>query len=93
MDLIPPTVLWRLGELYGKGAEKYSARNWERGYDWSLSLAALKRHLNLWEQGEIVDEEGFNHLIAVIWHAFALEQFSDTHPEFDDVHPPYDHEV
>src|SRR5690625_7397406 len=43
-DLIPVVPLWEVAEVYGKGAEKYEDRNWERGYDWSLSFAALRRH-------------------------------------------------
>jgi hypothetical protein len=51
-DLIPPRPLWDIAEHYGIGCDKYEARNWERGYDWSLSYAAMNRHLNLWWQGE-----------------------------------------
>ena len=48
-------------------------RNWEKGYNWSLSVDALERHLNQWKQGEDRDPEtGSHHLIAVIWHATAL---------------------
>lgn len=86
MDLIPAEPLWMLGEIYGRGAEKYDERNWEKGYQWSLSLAALMRHLNRWQQGEIIDEDGFHHLTAVIFHAMALQYFEIHHPEFDDVH-------
>ena len=75
-----------LGEIYGHGATKYLAHNWERGYDYSLSLAALHRHLNMWQQGEILDEEGFHHLTAVVFHAFALQYFEEHHSDFDDVH-------
>ena len=72
-DLIPPEAEWALAEHYGKGCAKYESRNWEKGYKWGLSLAALRRHLNLWHQGESYDEEtGSHHLIAVAWHAFAL---------------------
>lgn len=86
MDLIPAKPLWMLGEIYGHGANKYLAHNWERGYDYSLSLAALHRHLNMWQQGETTDEEGFHHLTAVVFHAFAIQYFEEHHPEFDDVH-------
>lgn len=83
-DLIPALPLKHLAELYGKGAEKYADRNWERGYDWSLSFAALNRHLWQFWSGEDMDEEtGKPHLAAVAWHAFALLQFLEDHPEFD----------
>lgn len=80
-DCIPQDVLWELAEHYGRGQEKYpdvepGQANWQRGYNWNLSYAALMRHLSSWLQGEDVDEEtGSNHLIAVIWHAMALRWF------------------
>jgi len=84
-DLIPPGPLKALAEHYGKGAAKYEDRNWERGYKWSLSYAALHRHLNAWWSGEDLDPElGSSHLDAVIFHAMALREFTDTHPELDD---------
>lgn len=84
-DLIPAKPLWAVAEHYGKGARKYADRNWERGYAWSLSIGALERHLNLFKQGETLDEEtGSPHLAAVVFHALALLEFSETHPELDD---------
>jgi hypothetical protein len=75
-DLIPADALWALAEHYGRGAEKYEDRNWERGYRWSLSFGALHRHLNLLEQGEDHDKEtGTHHAICVAWHALVLFVF------------------
>lgn len=72
-DLIPPEALWELAEHYGMGCEKYTERNWEKGYKWGLSVAALLRHLYQWIGGESYDSDsGKHHLIAVAWHAFAL---------------------
>lgn len=84
-DLIPAGPLWTLAELYGRGALKYADRNWERGYAWHLSFAALQRHAWLFWQGEDNDAEtGLPHLASVAWHAFALMEWAATHPEFDD---------
>lgn len=48
------------------GANKYSARNWERGMNWSRPFGALVRHITAWWEGENHDPEtGFSHL----WHA------------------------
>jgi hypothetical protein len=80
-DMIPPDVLQELAEHYGKGESKYPSDennlpNWMRGYGWRLSIAALERHLNAWKAGEDVDEEtGSSHLIACLWHLFALRTF------------------
>lgn len=91
-DLIPPEASWALAEVYGKGCEKYSPRNWERGYAWSLSVSALERHLNLWKRGKTLDDEGEGatgcyHLMQVAWHAFALFIFELRGLGTDDVRP------
>lgn len=50
---IPPDVAWELAEHYGKGESKYpndpetGKPNWQLGYDWSLNVDALLRHLSL----------------------------------------------
>lgn len=89
-DLIPADPLWQVAECYGRGALKYADRNWERGYPWHLSFAAMQRHANLFWAGEDRDpESGSHHLAAVVFHALALIEFGDTHPEKDD-RPPLD---
>lgn len=75
-DLIPPDSLWDEAEHFGKGAQKYEDRNWERGYRWSLSYAACQRHLNAFWSGEDIDKEtGSCHLIAALWHCRAMHTF------------------
>jgi hypothetical protein len=78
-DMIPPDVLWELAEHYGRGEAIYPSDphpNWQRGYSWRLSVAALHRHLSQWESGEDTDAEtGSSHLIAVMWHCVALRWF------------------
>lgn len=83
-SLIPPEFLFALAEHYGKGARKYADRNWEKGYNWSLSIDALERHLNQFKMGQFYDDHtpecdegcvehtGSHHLICVAWHACAL---------------------
>ena len=84
-DLIPVTGLDALARHYGVGAKKYDKHNWRKGYDWSLSYAALQRHATQWWGGEDIDEEtGSHHMAAVAFHAFALIEFALTHPEKDD---------
>ena len=84
--LIPARALRALARHYGIGAIKYDDNNWRLGYDWSLSIDALERHLNAWKSGETVYIEKFekdgeeyevetNHLIAVAWQAFTLYTF------------------
>lgn len=85
MDLLPWAQLMEVAQLYAKGAEKYAAHNWRRGYDWSLSFAAMQRHAALFWEGVDYDEEtGCHHLTSVVFHALALLFFRDAHSELDD---------
>jgi hypothetical protein len=84
-DLIPVKPLSEVARHYGVGAAKYEVRNWERGYDWSLSYAALQRHANQFWGGESYDpESGTHHLAAVIFHALALMEYEETNRSKDD---------
>ncbi len=77
MDLVPPDALKALAEVYTKGAEKYAARNWEKGLDWSECYGSLLRHANAWNTGEDRDEEsGQLHMAHVAWNAMALLTFA-----------------
>lgn len=72
-DLLPPEALFMVAEHFGRGAEKYEDRNWERGYKWSLSFAAMQRHAWAFWGGESTDAETqSHHLAAVVFHALAL---------------------
>ena len=85
LDLVPTGPLLKLAEHYHAGAKKYASHNWRGGYEWSKSYAALMRHALAFWSGEDLDEEtGSPHMAAVAFHAFALLEYMDTHPEFDD---------
>ena len=83
-DLIPVAPLWQVAEVYTIGATKYAPRNWENGFDWSKSYAAMQRHLARFWMGEDHDPDGQHHLASVVFHALALMEFGVTHPELDD---------
>lgn len=76
-DLVPPRALWELAETYGRGAEKYGDDyNWMKGYEWSLSFAAMMRHATAFWAGQSRDPiEGGHHLAAVAWHAFTMMEW------------------
>lgn len=83
-DLIPVGPLAHLARTYGFGAEKYDDNNWQKGYDWKLSYAALQRHLNAFWGGEDFDPEiGTPHLANAAWHCFTLMWFMENRPEYD----------
>ena len=76
MDLIPPEAMRGLAEVLTVGAEKYAARNWELGMDWSRCIASLKRHLLKWEEGEVYDDEtGLRHLDHVLCNIVFLSTY------------------
>jgi len=75
---LDPVALWKLAEVAGMGAAKYSAHNYLAGYRWSLSLDALMRHVWLFQSGEDMDEEsGLPHVAHAAWHALALVSFME----------------
>lgn len=61
-DLIPPTTLFALGDIFKHGAEKYDAWNW-RGLKVMRLYGAALRHMGKWAMGEDIDDEsGMPHL-------------------------------
>ena len=89
-DLMPVDALRELAEHYGKGEKKYPTEagipNFRKGYDISLSYAALQRHANQFWGGEDIDTEtGSNHMIAAAWHAlYIVQAMHDYGDRFDD---------
>lgn len=80
-----PEGLRQLGNVYGYGAGKYDPTNYRRGYEWSLSINALYRHLIAFQAGEDNDpESGLPHPAHIAWHALTLCQFMADHRELDD---------
>ena len=74
--LIPPKPLMLLAELYGRGAQKYSDRNWERGYPYSWSFSAAQRHMWQFWGGQDRDfEMKVPHPICAAFHMFAITDF------------------
>jgi hypothetical protein len=54
-DQVSPEVEVLVAEHFGKGARKYDAHNFRKGYPWSLSYSALRRHLAAFWAGEEYD--------------------------------------
>jgi hypothetical protein len=95
-DQVSPEVEWLIAEHFGKGARKYAAHNFRKGYSWSRSYSALRRHLAEFWAGKDYDEHqdwckpdcnehtGSLHIVAVAWHAMVLTEFFLHHKEYDD---------
>lgn len=84
-DLIPVEPLRNLARVFAVGAKKYADHNYRKGYQWSLSYAALMRHATAFWNGEDNDPEtGLPHLAHACWHTMALMCFMQEHPDGDD---------
>jgi len=66
--LIPTSALRMLSKRFQDGADKYGARNWEKGHKLSNYIDSLYRHLWQYIDGD-TDED---HLSAILWNAVAL---------------------
>lgn len=66
LDLLPPELMFAVGEIMTFGAAKYGDRNWELGMAWSRPYAALMRHMLAWWSGEEFDRETKR---SHLWHA------------------------
>ena len=76
IELVPPELMFAVGQVLTFGADKYGDRNWEKGMKWSRVFGALMRHMWCWWSGSVAtttnfafgdldDETGYSHL----WHA------------------------
>lgn len=91
-SLMPTQAVWELAEHYGKcggdgtpGSEKYDARNWERGYAWSQSYDAARRHLDEFWMGQNIDPKTrTKHVIAAAWHCLTLATYLNRGLGVDD---------
>ncbi len=95
-DLLPVEPLEALAQVYTIGAKKYSEHNWRKGMQWSRILSAMLRHLAAWRRGKRFDQDdGFEHLAAVLWGAVTLMEYErlglgeDDRLCGDDVSPEY----
>ena len=87
VDLVPPSLVFAVASVLQKGAEKYEARNWERGMEHTKVYGCLMRHILKWASpfhSDLDEETGCNHL----WHAACniamLIEYQYTCPELDD---------
>ena len=91
IHLIPPEIITALAAQYTKGANKYPARNWEKGMDWDRCYDSMMRHALAWWGGEDYDTDAelkstTHHLVAVMWNAAALYWYS-LHKQGKDTRP------
>lgn len=84
-DLIPPSALKILAEVFTYGTIKYAERNWEKGLNWQSVIASMFRHVEAFRNGEDIDQEsGLLHLGHAMTNLAFLVEYYKTHPELDD---------
>lgn len=89
MDLLPWQAVLQVSEVYAFGATKYADHNWRKGYAWSLSYAAMLRHLAAFWGGEDHDpESGLPHVAHAGFHMLALLTYAREFPDLDDRFSP-----
>lgn len=95
-DLICPEIDHALAEVFTAGVKKYSARNCEKGanFTWGRWLGAAKRHLSEWEKCNEIDEEtGCRHLAQAIWNLGLLLTYQERGIGIDDRSEYYKNKV
>lgn len=82
---VDPLARAELGRVAAFGSRKYARGNYLLGYDWSLCVDALHRHMLAFEAGEDRDpESGLLHPAHAAWHGLALCSFVLREVGFDD---------
>lgn len=85
LDLVPPSAIKSIARVLGKGLDKYPARNWELGMNWSKQIGSLERHLMAFLSGEDYDpESGCLHIEHILTRAAMINEFYRTYPQGDD---------
>ena len=85
-DLIPTQCLEELAKVYTYGTTKYDANNWWKGLNWSENvIGPMKRHMEKWLRGEVLDDESnCHHLAMVAWQCFCLMEYERNKLGVDD---------
>lgn len=90
LALVPASLEEAVGEILTMGAKKYAPHNWKKGIKYSRIVSSLKRHLNEFYKGNLIDKESNK---PHIWHvacniAFLIEYESNPakYKEFNDLY-------
>ena len=87
VDLVPPSLILAVGEVFGAGAKKYAPRNWERGMAWTKVYGCLMRHILKWASpfhSDLDEETGLSHLAHAATNVAMLIEYDLTCKELDD---------
>ena len=74
-DLISPFAIKRLALVLEKGAAKYTARNWEKGWPLTRTLDSAIRHMYQYIEGKN-DEDHLGHAMFNVMAAMHFEEMA-----------------
>lgn len=88
LHLVPPSATYHLATAFADGAKKYGPYNWrEKTVSSSVYIAAAKRHIDAWWDGEAVSRDAqVHHLahalacLAIIVDAESVGKLNDDRP-------------
>lgn len=87
MSLLSPFALEEIAKVMTYGKQKYGANNWRNGLAFSRLIAAVMRHLNAYQKGQMVDPEtGLSHLAHASCGLLMLLEFEIIKPELNDLY-------
>lgn len=72
-DLISPTALTRLAQVYERGGKQKGDRNWEKGFEVSRACSSAIRHIFQYLDG-MHDED---HIAQSCWNLFCVMHFEE----------------
>ncbi len=87
IELVAPEFIFGTARVLGFGADKYAARNWEKGMRWGRVFGALMRHLWAWWGGKTATRNfAFDGLdneteVSHLWHAACCLMFLIAYEE------------
>lgn len=89
LALVPASLDEAVGDILTLGAKKYSPNNWKKGIDYTRIVSSLKRHLNQFYQGNLIDEESgkphLHHAACNIAFLIEYEGNPEKYSKFNDL--------
>lgn len=84
-SLVPQSALLPMVAVLEYGAEKYAPHNWMKGLKVTEICESMKRHLDAFMEGELVDSEsGLPHVGHIQCNAMFLAWMLANRPDLDD---------